>query len=345
MNCFNIRVILIFSFILMFNHTVLASGSNDLAVSKVKGKLSVMVLGSGGPIAATSGRASSGYLIFVEGKPRILMDMGGGTFKSLAQSGSKIPEINRVLLTHLHLDHTADMSAIVKTVFFHNLEAGRFRTIPFHFYGPASNNSFFPLALTGGEKILQYPTSSDYVHGHYNIKTGVERYLNIFSRGIKAGVLNYTATDLPSDFTSNTITTVFEDSDGLKVSSIAVNHGPVPAVAYRIEYAGSSIVWSGDTSSKTNNMIRLANDADILIYDTALMADDPPPDSIFHKLHTLPARLAEVAVIANPARLVLSHITPVTGPRINEIKTIIRDAGYSGKIHVAKDLKVYNIAD
>lgn len=48
---------------------------HDLAVNEVKGALSVMVLGSGGPVAMANGRASAGYLIFVDGKPRILMDV------------------------------------------------------------------------------------------------------------------------------------------------------------------------------------------------------------------------------------------------------------------------------
>ena len=57
----------------------LADDDDDLAVSEVEGSLSVMVLGSGGPIATAEGRASAGYLICTDGKPRILMDVGGGT--------------------------------------------------------------------------------------------------------------------------------------------------------------------------------------------------------------------------------------------------------------------------
>jgi ribonuclease BN (tRNA processing enzyme) len=329
--------------VLIFPLVSVASADSKLAVQKVKGPLSVMVLGSGGPIASAKGRASSGYLIFVEGKPRILMDMGGGTFKSLAQSGTNIADLQHFLLTHLHLDHTGDMSAIVKTVFFHNRARGLKRSAKFKFYGPASNGVDFPTSLTGGKKIDQYPDSTNYVDSHYNIETGMERYLNVFAIAIEAGKFNREATDLPSDFKSDVETTVFEDSDGLKVISIAVNHGPVPAVAYKIEYQGHSIVWSGDTTSKTGNMIKIASGADILIYDTAIMADAPPPNSIFHKLHTVPSRIAQVAVAANPHKLVLSHITPVTESRISEVKQIIRDAGYNGKIKVAKDLKVYNI--
>ncbi len=323
-----------------------ANAEDSLAIDKVKGPLSVLVLGSGGPVATPAGRASSGYLIFADGKPRILMDMGGGTFKSLAQSGVNIADLEHFLLTHLHLDHTAEMSAMVKTVFFHNRSVvGKTRTAKFKFYGPASNGVDFPMALTGGEAIDQYPGSVDYVENHYNIKTGVERYLNLFGLAIKAGPFQREATDLPSDFTSNEITTVFTDPDGLTVKSIAVNHGPVPAVAYRVEYKGHSIVWSGDTTSQTGNMAKIAMGADILIYDTGIMDDAPPLNSVFRKLHTSPSRMAQVALEANPKKLVLSHITPVTERRLDEVKEIVKAGGFEGKVKFAKDLKVYNTGD
>jgi len=321
------------------------SADDKLAVDKVKGPLSVMVLGSGGPIATSAGRAGSSYLIFVEGVPRVLMDMGGGSFKSLAKSGTNIANLEHFLLTHLHIDHSGDMSAMVKTVFFHNVSRQTKRSAAFNFYGPATSGVDFPLGLTGGiAGIDQYPNVSDYVDGHYKIDSGVERYLNAFAVGIKAGKFSYNVTDLSPNFKSNVITTVFTDPDGLTVKSIAVNHGPVPAVAYRVEYKGYSIVWSGDTSSKTGNMAEIASGVDILIYDTAIMKD-APPNPIFHLLHTEPARIGEVALIANPKKLVLSHITPATESRIKEVIRIIRDGGYQGKIKVAKDLKVYNVED
>ena len=334
--------------LLMFSSAALSShDDNKLAVNKVEGKLSVMVLGSGGPVATASGRASSGYLVFTDGKPRLFIDTGGGTFKSLAQSGTAIPNVSHFLLTHLHIDHTGDMSAIVKTLYFHNRGAGLFRTDPINFYGPQTNNVPFPPAppLAGGAGVAQYPDTSVYVDGHYDIQIGLERYLNAFTIGIEAGIFNYTVKNLPSDFSDNTITTVLTDPDGLTVTSIAVNHGPVPAVAYRIDYAGYSIVYTGDTTSKTDNVIKLAKGADILIYDTAIMDDAPPPDSIFHKLHTTPSRMGVVAATAKPKKLILSHITPVTEPRLKEVKSIVKSAGYRGKIKNAKDLKVYNLGD
>ncbi len=338
-------ILLSVSGLFLFSTTSVSADDDDkLAVNKVEGKLSVMVLGSGGPVATPSGRASSGYLFFTNGVPRLLMDTGGGTFKSLAQSGARIPNLSHFLLTHLHLDHTGDMSAIVKTLYFHNRGAGLFRTDPINFYGPETNNVPFPPGSPGAG-IAQYPDTTDYVDGHFDNIIGLERYLNAFAGGIEAGEFNYTVKNQPSDFSDNTIYPVFSEADGLKVSSIAVHHGPVPAVAYRVDYAGYSIVFTGDTTSITDNVIKLATGADILIYDTAIMSDDPPPGTIFHKLHTTPERMGVVAATAKPKMLVLSHITPVTEPRLKEVKSIVKSAGYRGKIRKAKDLKVYNLGD
>jgi len=332
---------------------------NDLAVNKVKGSLSVMVLGSGGPVATAAGRASAGYLIFLDGKPRILMDVGGGTYQRIAESGVNIRDLDTVLLTHLHIDHTGDLSAAIKTIYFHNnLARGMNPSIPgrtaaINIYGPTSTS--FPNGPGGkfpGTNVLQYPSTADYVHQHYSVQLGgVERYLNGFAPAISQGAsaFAYTANDLSSNWMkAGNIETVLDESevegDGkLRITAIAVNHGPVPAVGFRIDYKGHSIAYSGDTSSKTDNMIVLSRDADLLIYDTAI-TETLPANPLFHLLHTEPRRIGVVAADANVKKLVLSHITPVTESRTKAVKRVIRE-NYSGKIKVAKDLKVYNLGD
>ncbi|GBE45653.1 hypothetical protein BMS3Bbin11_00743 [bacterium BMS3Bbin11] len=52
---------------MMFLSQPTLADDDDLAVNEVEGSLSVMVLGSGGPIATAEGRASAGYLIFTDG--------------------------------------------------------------------------------------------------------------------------------------------------------------------------------------------------------------------------------------------------------------------------------------
>ena len=308
---------------------------SKLAVDKVKGDLSVMVLGSGGPVATAAGRASAGYLIFTDGNPnpRILMDVGGGTFKSLAESGVNVKNLDLVLLSHLHIDHTGDLSSVIKTVYFHTVGAGETRTIDdvIHIWGPDS-------------KVGGFSTTIDYVDAHYAGPKGTERYLNGFTGLIGAGTFSYEGHNLISDWENNTaVQEVYEAADGLKVTAIAVKHGPVPAVAYRIDYKGHSIVYSGDTNSESHNMVTLATDADLLIYDTAIM--DTHPNPVMLQLHTTPSRMGAVAAEAMAKRLVLSHITPNTENNLREVKSLVRAQGFMGKIQEASDLQVFNLGD
>ena len=303
-----------------------------------KSALSVMVLGSGGPIATATGRASAGYLIFVNDEPRILMDVGGGTYQRVAASGVNLHALDTILLSHLHIDHTGDLSAVIKTVYFHNNLAGTARSNPINIYGPVDNGVPFP-----GTDIEQYPSTSDYVDGHYAMPNGVERYLNLFATAISGGAsaFAYQAHDLKSAVPGAALEEVLRTDDGILVEAIAVDHGPVPAVAYRVSYKGQSIVYSGDTKSTGPNMVTIAQDADLLIYDTAIM-DDLPPNPVFHALHTSPTRIGEVAAAANVKKLVLSHITPVTEPRLDQVKQLIRQ-NYHGRIRAAQDLMVFKL--
>jgi len=318
--------------------TNVAWASDKLAIDKVKGPLSVMVLGSGGPDATASGRASAGYLIFIEGEPRILMDVGGGTFQRVAKSGVNLHALDTVLLSHLHIDHTGDLSAVIKTIYFHNNTAGTARTTPIHIYGPAANGAKFP-----GTDITQYPATTTYADDHYAMPNGVERYLNIFAGAISGGQSQfaYAAHDLNSIVPEATIEEVLTTDDGVLIEAIAVDHGPVPALAFRVSYKGYSIAYSGDTRSTGSNVIAIAQDADLLIYDTAI-TDVLPPNPVIHVLHTSPTRMGEVAAAANVKKLVLSHLTAVTESRLDEVKDLVR-ANYDGKIKVAKDLKVFNV--
>ena len=300
----------------------LADDDDDLAVNEVEGSLSVMVLGSGGPIATAEGRASAGYLIFTDGKPRILMDVGGGTYQRLAKSGTNIQGLDIILLSHLHADHTGDLTPVMKTIYFHNnLARSQNHTIPprikpIRIYGPASSTIprgagskgvYYPIPGTEPpvDGPLIYPATADYVEGHYSIPGGVERYLEAFVKGISVGLsdFEYTSNDLalkqtgtPFPLYTDVQTISFDgDEGGLVVKYIPVDHGPVPAVAFRIEYKGHSIVYSGDTGSKglggevvdgvvypgfgANNMTTISQGADLLIYDTAVMEADGLPNN------------------------------------------------------------------
>ena len=330
-----------------------ADDSNKkLAVDKVKGELSIIVLGSGGPMPSAEGRASAGYLILTDGQPRLLMDVGGGTYQRLAASGAHVQNIDSILISHLHVDHMADLSAMIKGVYFHarQYDEPRPASRPIHIYGPNEN--------LANAQTAQFPSSEKYVNTLFDPVVGIERYLNGFSTAINKGKFAYDVTNIsPSPI--GPATEIINDADGLVVKAIGVFHGPVPSVAFRVDYKGKSVVYTGDTNSKLPNgdlsqaLISLAMDTDLLIYDTAitdtrpdkfLPADNPPlGDQLFFLLHTTPTTMGQIAMQAKAKTLVLSHITPVTENSLDEVKDLVRAQGYTGKISVARDLKVYNL--
>ncbi|MDH3622059.1 MAG: MBL fold metallo-hydrolase, partial [Gammaproteobacteria bacterium] len=68
------------------------------------GEVALQVLGSGGPIA-DDGRASSAYLVWVDGRARVLIDAGGGSFLRFGEAGARFEDLDFVGLSHLHTDH------------------------------------------------------------------------------------------------------------------------------------------------------------------------------------------------------------------------------------------------
>jgi ribonuclease BN (tRNA processing enzyme) len=94
--------------------TCAAAHSAEPVAGKPPAVLEVLVLGSGGPAAL--GRAASSYLVLLDGEPRLLVDAGPGSFARLGEAHVSLVALDTVLLTHLHVDHVAELPGIVKAV-------------------------------------------------------------------------------------------------------------------------------------------------------------------------------------------------------------------------------------
>jgi len=263
----------------------------------------VQILGSGGPELGK--RASSGYIVWIDGKSRLLIDCGGGTFLRFSQSGAKLEDLDAILLTHSHIDHVNDLSAFIKAGFF----TDRTRSLPI--YG-AEGNDAFPSVEVLVQRLL----------GEKGAYAYMSDTLTPESQSFQV---------IPKVLTQKNNTVQMQ---GYKIQSIGVHHGIVPALAYRVDVQGKSIVFSGDTNNENNSLGLLAQNADILIADYAIPEHT---DKIAKGLHMQPSVIAEVAAESKTNHLVLSHIMRRSEPKINESIKIIKQK-YKGKITVAKDL-------
>ena len=268
--------------------------------------LDLIVLGSGGPRAA--GRAAASYVIAIAGTPRYMIDAGSGSFTRLGESGLESDKLDTILLTHLHIDHAGDVPDLVKSRDLLAKEPIRFRII-----GP-SGHGLYPSTSTFVERLLG--------------PQGAFAYLSTFRNPLKLET-----TDIAFDLERAPETII--DEDGVKITAAAVDHRDVPAVAYRIEYRGQSVVISGDLASKRGQIATLARGATVLVYDAAVL-DPPGSPAELYELHTPPKRIAEVASQAGVATLILSHVPPDVEAQADAVLASVR-AAFRGDVMFAHD--------
>lgn len=264
--------------------------------------ISVQVLGSGGP--ETSKRASAAYLVKKDGKALVVIDFGAGALLRFSEAKAKIEDLELVLFTHLHIDHVVEFPALMKAGYF----SKRKTLLPI--IGPAGN-TYFP---------------------------GLEEYIDLLFG--EKGAYRYMSDILTMQSDSFSIHPIEikngqnHDFNGIHLSAVPVNHGVVPAFAYRIEIEGIKIVFSGDTSARSDALSKLAEEADLFIAHHAI------PEKGFQgarELHMTPSRIANIAHKAKVKKLVLSHRMKRTFGLEAQHESIIRKY-YRGPLVWAEDL-------
>jgi ribonuclease BN (tRNA processing enzyme) len=278
--------------------------------------VTLQVLGSGGPELQDK-RASSSYLVWRAGVPRVLVDSGGGSALRFGESGATMSDLDVILLTHLHVDHTADLTALVKSSFFED----RHRKLPL--FGP-DGNQFFPSTTRFTQTLF---ASSD----------GAYRYLGDF--------LNPNATNSYLLEAHNVMPTAHEvrqiyDVQGIRVFATTVVHGSVPAIAYRVELDNVSIVFSGDTDGNNGNLERLAHSANLLVAHNAVPEG---ASGVERSLHMPPSVIGKIASTASVRQLVLSHrMLRTLGHETESLAAI--HTSYTGQVTFADDLQCFQVS-
>ncbi len=279
-----------------------------LPLASMGGSLSLVVLGSGGPRAF--GRAGSAYIVEIDGRPRILVDAGPGTFLRIGEMKLDLDRVDTVLLTHLHIDHTGGLPGFFNA---RTLTASA-PAIHFRVFGPAGAGLF--------------PSTTRFLNLLF-AKGGAWEYEKTFGADE-----DISGVDLPIDLKSPERQIV--DTNGVRITAIATHHGDCPSVGYRVDYGGESIAFSGDMdASALPNIVRLAKGCSLLVFHCAVL-DPPGSPQRLYALHTPPRKIGEAARDAGAKRLLLSH----TAPDVEDAsRTVLRSihASFKGPVSFATD--------
>lgn len=270
----------------------------------------LQVLGSGGP-ELDDGRASSGYIIWHNGKARVLVDMGGGSLFRFEQSGASLNDLDVILLSHMHVDHSSDLPVLVKASYF----SGRGRDLPI--YGPTGNRLM--------------PSMTELVKNMFG-PSGAFRYLGDYIDGSADYRL------VPHNVeASGRNEQVLRSDSRYRMTAVPVHHGPVPALAWRVEIAGRSLVFSGDMNNQYQTLATLAKGADLLVAHHAIPEQ---ARRVARNLHMPPSVIGQIAARAHVRQLVLSHRMNRTLGRERAATEQIRRA-YRGPLQFADDLQCF----
>jgi ribonuclease BN (tRNA processing enzyme) len=273
----------------------------------------VQVLGSGGPELQDK-RASSSYLVWQDGESRVLVDAGGGSALRFGESGANMSQLDVILFTHFHVDHSSDFPALMFSSWFEE------RARPLPVYGPVGNSEF--------------PSTIDFVGALFNSRTGIYRYLSVLLVAEENGGYEVQPHNVIGDPSS----LVFR-SEHLSAYAARVVHGSVPALAWRVEIGGKSIVFSGDTNGEGTGLVQLAKDADIFIAHNAVPEG---ATGVERRLHMPPSVIGQIAEEAHVKRLVLSHRMLRTLGKEEQTLSEIRK-NFSGPVTFANDLDCFPV--
>jgi len=255
--------------------------------------LSALVCGSASPLGATD-RAQTCIMVRA-GDEIYIVDIGDGANRNLGRWRIPMNKVQAVLLTHLHSDHISDLADLHLATWIPN------RKSQLKVYGPQG----VEFVTRGFEEAYQ----SDYFfrNEHHG-----DEVAPLHSVGFEPITI-----DLNEP--------IIIEKDELKVTAFEVPHDPVkPALAFRFDYKGRSIVISGDTIY-SENLISYSKDADVLFHEAlsmnivSMMEDftKRSGNDLLSKIlfdvqdyHTDPVDAAKAANEAGVKHLIFYHLAP-----------------------------------
>jgi ribonuclease Z len=297
---------------------VLEPGGESLGADEIR----VTILGSGDPFVKKS-QASASLLIEVGNAEHdfFFFDLGSGSLANFNGLGLPVTATTKVFLSHLHADHVGDMPTLVWSL----AKAGR--RDPVEVWGPAGEHERLGTLAYARHLELAHAWDMKSLNGHPG----------------QSGA-HLVTTEVPYERPE-----VVYQRNGVTITSFPVIHIHNGAVGYRLDYAGRSVVFSGDTRP-CRYLVEACDGADLLIHETFPTASVlsqkagmplPVAEMIVNGAHTSPAAAGMVFELARARMSAMWHLVvdhETIGPVFQEMRT-----QHDGPVVISQDLTVFNI--
>lgn len=289
-----------------------------------KNEMRLTCIGSGNPFVRRA-QAATGWFVETGNGDKFVFDVGGGTVQNLWSLEVPPAQVDKLFLTHLHLDHTGDFHVLYDAL-------GWARNTPLHVWGPSGN--------TEEEGTAYYcDMMRKAATWHTESKKGVAP-----SGGHEIIAHEFDV----NKFSPDNPRQLVYDTRGVKIYAFPVMHILIGAVAYRLEWNGLSMTFHGD-GSPTSFEAEQAEGVDVFMHESFLDAESlaksvSVPLNVARNIasvHTTPDKLGKLFDIAKPKLGVGYHYTLSD----EVVDLFFKNLGktYDGPVVLAQDLMVINI--
>jgi len=288
--------------------------------------LHVGLCGAGSPFP--DDRRSGPCTLVLAGQRLFIFDAGSSAARNIGKLGFNTGRIEAIFLTHFHSDHIDGLGELL----LQRWVAGS-NKLPVLVHGPAGVDGIVAGLMQAYTPDQQYRVAH---HGDATVPaSGFGGTAKAFTPGADGRIV------------------VLRDAD-LEIVAFSVDHEPAhPAVGYRIQYKGRTVVLSGDTK-KSAAVQREAAGVDLLVHEAlspmllaplasaAGKAGRANLQKIFGDIldyHATPEQAAETARDAKVGYLLFNHIVPVVPPLPGLEAAFMGDAGkiFNGPVRLGTD--------
>ena len=277
---------------------VVASNLETDLLRELPDGLHVALCGAGSPLPDP--QRSGPCTAVIAGRRLFIVDAGSGSSRTLSLMRIPQGEIAAVFLTHFHSDHIDGLGELLLQRWVNGANAA-----PTPVYGPEGVTQ-----VVDGFN-LAYRLDREYRVAHHGEPV-------VPPTGAGAVARAFATPDAGEGL-------ILVDDGALRVTAFRVSHAPIePAVGYRFDYAGRSVLLSGDTT-KSATVQKFAQGVDLLVHEAlaprlvmviseaAAAADRDNLAKVTRDIldyHTSPVEAAQLARDAGVGHLLYNHIVP-----------------------------------